>query len=205
VREDPDCVAAIGELLREILPFTTALFVPPGWDERYVTAFGFTLQDIYTRGADAIDGRLRAAGLRPERMRIGLPFDLSPAERANRALTLLRAGYLGEPDGPVTPDAQATAMLFDGLRRSIDASAAPAATIEWDFRDAEPWHLRIENGSASVAPGRAEHPDLTFRCRFEDWVDLTAGRVQPWRAFLLGRIRPSGSLRMLARMPKLFG
>src|SRR5205814_552596 len=45
VREDPECTPAIEELLREMLPFTTAVFVPPGWDERYVTAFGFTLQD----------------------------------------------------------------------------------------------------------------------------------------------------------------
>ena len=35
-------------------------------------------------------------------------------------------------------------MLFDGLRRQIDASVAPGATIQWDFTDAEPWHLRID-------------------------------------------------------------
>ena len=96
-------------------------------------------------------------------------------------------------------------MSASSFRRTIDPSAAPEATIEWDFRDAEPWHLTIVNGSASVAPGRAADPDLTFRCRFSDWVDLAAGRVEPWRALLLGRIRPSGSLRMLARVPKLFG
>jgi ribonucleotide reductase beta subunit family protein with ferritin-like domain len=43
VREDPDCEGAIADLLREVLPFTAAVFVPPGWDERYVTSFGFTL------------------------------------------------------------------------------------------------------------------------------------------------------------------
>ena len=32
IREDPDCVAAIEELLREVLPFTSAVFVPPDWD-----------------------------------------------------------------------------------------------------------------------------------------------------------------------------
>ena len=56
-------------------------------------------------------------------------------------------------------------MLFDGLRRTIDASAAPGATIEWDFSDAEPWHMRIDNGNTSVVQGRAAHPDLTFHCR----------------------------------------
>src|SRR5437588_8796131 len=124
VREDPECEDAIAELLREILPFTTAVLVPPGWDERYVTAFGFTLMDIYVHGADAIEGRLRAAGLRPEEMRTGLPFDVSNEERARRAMTLLRAGYLGEPNGHVTPDPAATALLFDGLRRQVHPSIA---------------------------------------------------------------------------------
>ena len=205
VREDPDCEPAIADLLREILPFTTAVFVPPGWDERYVTSFGFTLEDIFAQGAESMEGRLRAAGLDPNEMRLGLPFDLPPIERARRGLTLLRAGYLGEPNGPITPNPEATGLLFDGLRRTIDSSAAPGATIQWDFTDAEPWHLRIDNGKTSVAQGRAEHADLTFHCRLGDWVDLAAGRTEPWRALLQRKIRPSGSLRMLLRTPKLFG
>jgi hypothetical protein len=204
VREDPDCLPAIEELLREILPYETAVFVPPGWDERYVECFGFTLDDVYTHGAEAMEGRLRAAGLPIEEMRIGLPFDLPAAERARRGLTLLRAGYLGEPNGRVTPNPEATEMLFDGLRRQVDPTAAPGAKIQWDFTDAPPWHLRIENGSAATSQGRLEHADLTFRCRFEDWIDIAAGRIEPWRALLLRKLRPSGSLRMLARAPKLF-
>ncbi len=205
VREDPECRPAVEELLRELLPYVTAVFVPPGWDERYVTCFGFTLEDVYTHGAEALEGRLRAAGLPVEEMRIGLPFDLSPAERARRGLTLLRAGYLGEPNGRVQPDPEATAMLFDGLRRSIVASAAPGATIQWDFSDAPPWHLRIDRGgSASAVQGKAADADLTFRCDFEDWIDLAAGRIEPWRALVTRKVRPSGSLRMLARAPKLF-
>ncbi|PZR67397.1 MAG: sterol-binding protein [Solirubrobacterales bacterium] len=204
VREDPDCEAAIEELLREILPFATAVFVPPDWDERYVTCFGFTLEQLYAYGAEAIEGRLRAAGIEPLQLRVGLPFDFSPVERAERGLTLLRAGYLGGPGGHVEPDPQATAMLFDGLRRQLDPAIAPGARIQWEFTDAEPWHLRIDNGETSVAAGRLEHPDLVFRCRFDDWLDLAAGRIDPLRALLLGRIRPSGSLRMLARARKLF-
>ncbi len=205
IREDPDCVPAIAELLREVLPYTAAVFVPPGWDERYVTAFGFTLEDIFAHGAEAMESRLRAAGLDPATMRLGLPFDLPPLERARRGLTLLRAGYLGEPNGRVTPNPDATALLFDGLRRQVDPAIAPGATIQWDFTDAEPWHLRIGDGSASAAQGRVERPDLIFRCSFQDWVDLAAGRTDPWRALLRGKIRPRGRLRMLARASKLFG
>jgi Ribonucleotide reductase, small chain/SCP-2 sterol transfer family len=203
-REDPDCEPAIGELLREILPYTAAVFVPPGWDERYVTLFGFTLEDVYTHGVEAIDSRLRAAGLDPTKMRIGLPFDIPPRERADRALTLLRSGYLGEPNGHVTPNPEATAMLFDSLRRQLDTSLAPGATIQWNFTDAEPWHLRIDNGATAASPGRIEDPDLTFRCSFDNWLALASGRIEPWRAVATGKVRPTGRLRMLIRAPKLF-
>ena len=205
VRADPDCKPAVEELLREIFPFTAAVFVPPGWDESYVTAFGFTLEEIYTYGADAMEARFRAAGLEPESMRVGMPFDLPAAERARRGLAMLRAGYLGGPNGPVKPDAEVTALLFDGLSRQIDVSAAPGARIQWEFTDAEPWNVQIHNGGASAQPGRIEHPDLVFRCRFQDWIDVTAGRTDPRRAALTGKIRVRGGIRMLLRAPKLFG
>ena len=205
VREDPECVPAIAELLREVLAFTTAVFVPPGFDERYVTSFGFTLEQLYTRGAESLEARLRAAGIDPTTLRVGLPFDLPPDERARRGLTLLRAGYLGERKNGVTPDPEATALLFDGLRRTVDASQAPGATVQWEFTDAEPWHLRLDGGGPSVAPGRVENPDLVLRCRFADWLDIAAGRLEPWRALATGRIRPRGKLRMLVRAPRLFG
>lgn len=204
VRLDPECEPAIAELLREVMPYTVAVFVPPGWDERYVTLFGFTLEDVFTNGAHALEGRLRAAGLDPSTMRLGMPFDLDARERARRGLALLRAGYLGEPNGRVTPNAEVTALLFDSLRRQVDASIAPGATIQWSFTDAEPWHLQIQNGNAAVAPGPVSKPDLIFRCRFQDWLDIAAGRTTPWRALLTGRVRPSGKLRMLARAPRLF-
>jgi ribonucleotide reductase beta subunit family protein with ferritin-like domain len=204
VREDPDCEAAVEELLREIFPYTAAVFVPPGWDERYVTAFGFTLEEIYAYGAEAIEARLRAAGLDPTRMRTGLPFDVPPAERARRGLAMLRAGYLGAPNGPARVDPEVTAIMFDGLSRQLDVSAASGAVIQWEFADAEPWHVSVRDGAAVPEPGRVEHADLVFRCRFQDWLDVASGRVEPARAILTGRIRPRGKLRMLVRAAKLF-
>ena len=204
IRQDPECEPAIEELLREIFPYTAAVFVPPGWDERYVEAFGFTLEEIYTYGAESIEGRLRAAGLDPLSLRTGLPFDLPPQERARRGLAMLRAGYLGAPNGPANIDPEVTALLFDGLRRTLDTSLVSEATIQWDFTDSEPWQLRVEQGKATVSPGWAEHPDLVLRSRFQDFLDVTAGRKDPLRAVLTGKLRPRGRLRMLLRAPKLF-
>jgi hypothetical protein len=137
-------------------------------------------------------------------MRVSLPFDLPPQERARRGVALLRAGYLGEPGSRVTRTPETTAMLFDSLRRQVDTSIAPGATIQWLFSDAEPWHLRIDNGATAVAPGRSERADLTFHCRFEHWLDVIAGRTDPWRAVLTGKVRPTGSPRLLIKAPRLF-
>jgi ribonucleotide reductase beta subunit family protein with ferritin-like domain len=205
VREDPDCLPAIEELLREIFPYTAAVLVPPDWDERYVTAFGFTLEQIYSYGADALDSRLKAAGINPLALRVGLPFEVPPEERARRGLAMLRAGYLGGPNGAIKPSPEVTELMFDGLARQLDADRAGDLSIQWDFTDSEPWLLRVENGVARVMSGRADRPDLVFRCRLQDWTDVVAGRAEPWRLFLTGRIRPRGRVRTLLRLPKLLG
>ena len=51
-------------------------------------------------------------------------------------------------------------LLFDSLRRGVDLRRAPAGplTLQWDFPDAEPWHLRVDNGSTAVAPGSVGPP-----------------------------------------------
>jgi len=122
IREDPDCVAAIEELLREVLPFTSAVFVPPDWDERYVTVIGFTLQDIYTHGADALDARLRAAGIDPLTLRTGLPFDLPAPERARRGLALPLAAAAQDPSqrqrADAGPGGKAVRIAVCSVRRS---------------------------------------------------------------------------------------
>src|SRR4029077_17505231 len=106
---------------------------------------------------------------------------LPAEERARRGLAMLRAGYLGAPNGPVKADPAVTQLLFDGLCRQIDTSVAPGATIQWVFSDAEPWFVRIADGHAEAAMGRAPAPDLTLSCRFGDWLALSAARVGPRR------------------------
>src|SRR5205085_12694551 len=42
VKEDPECKYAVADLLREVLPMSVGVFVPPNWDRRYVEVFGST-------------------------------------------------------------------------------------------------------------------------------------------------------------------
>ena len=196
---------AIVEKIREVLPWSTALALPADRDLSYTEPLGFTMEDLFEEGATLQESRLRAIGLPLDDIpRFPLPLDLPPRERGERGLRLLRAGFLGPKDGPPSRDPEAVEILFDTMRRgAVPDAAPPGTTIQWDFPDAEPWFLRLDNGSTAVTPGRAPDPDLTLRMRFEDFVDVAAGREDPRRLMLRARIRPRGRLRTLARLPRI--
>ena len=155
--EDPEVPEAVADLLRDVLPHTVGVFAPPNWDRRYSECFGFTLEEIYEEGARSFESKMRAAGLPVEDLPGPLlyPIDLPPRERALRGMALLQAGILGEKNGPPARDADTMALLFDTVRRGVDFRTAPAGplTVQWDFPDADPWHLRLDNGSTAVTPG----------------------------------------------------
>jgi ribonucleotide reductase beta subunit family protein with ferritin-like domain len=207
--EDPDEVpAAVADILREVTPFSLAVLVPPNWDRRYTECFGFTLERIYEEGARSMESKLRAAGMPLDSLpgpQI-MPVDLPVPDRARRGIAMLQAGFLGAKNGPPARDPEAMEMLFDSVRRAVDPRTAPAGpyVVQWDFADAEPWHLRVDNGSTAAAPGRAPDVDLELRCRYEDFVDVVAGRLDPRRALATGRLRPRGNPRALWQARGLF-
>ena len=206
--EDPEVPAAVAELLREVIPWAMAVFVPPGWDERYIECFGSTLEEVFCTGAASLETKLRAAGLAAEDLPRGIPLEthLSEEERTRRGVSLLRANIIGESNGPPTQEPEILAMYFDSIRASMSQryEGEEPVTLLWDFRDAQPWHLRVGNGESSVAPGRVESPDIRIRCRFADWVDVTMGREHPRRALATGRVVPRGTPRALWRARTLF-
>ena len=53
-------------------------------------------------------------------------------------------------------------------------------TIQWRFDDADPWHVRIDNGSTAAEPGVAPDPDLTIESSWQDWIGIVEqGRRRP--------------------------
>jgi ribonucleotide reductase small subunit/alkyl sulfatase-like protein len=210
---DPDqgeeCKAAAVEILREVIPYALGVFVPPGWDERYVTEYGFSLQDIYAFGIRSIRAKWRATGYPIEEMPGDVfPFDYSQPEEeiAANQITLLKAGVLGEPNGRPDSSPDIQRRFFDIVARSVNREALNGhpVTIQWRFKDAEPWHVDIDNGSSVAAPGEAKKANLTLKTTWADFIDVAVRGTDPRRAALRGKIRPRGSLRLLAKMPKIF-
>jgi ribonucleotide reductase beta subunit family protein with ferritin-like domain len=207
-REDPDCKHAVADILREVIPFTAAVLVPPGWDRRYTEVFGFTLEEIGAEGAASLETKLRSAGIPMEDLP-GPPIfspGLEPIDRARLGQRLVYGGVLGEKKGPPLRDAETMSALFELVRGGLDQREAPdrPGTIQWDFADAEPWHLVVANGDTRVAPGRIDEPTVTLRCRYEDWADLIGGRENGMKLAATGRLRPAGDLRWLWRARRMF-
>src|SRR3954470_9715185 len=94
--EEPAAVGeAIIEKFREVLPWTTAVALPPGRDLAYTECLGIDLWDLFEEGATLIEQRLRAIGLDAgELARFPLPLEISPRERGARGLKLMAAGYI---------------------------------------------------------------------------------------------------------------
>ena len=188
--------------------YAIGVLLPPNWDRRYTECFGFTLEDIYAEGFQSFETKMRTAGLPLEEIQYALP---DPArarpEGARRARDqAARGGLRGREEraARARPRVDGAAVRHDPAL-GADTDVAPGElTIQWDFADAEPWHVRVDNGSTSAEPGRHASPDVTLRCRFDDWVDVVAAREDPRKLMLRRKIRPKGSLRSLYRMSKVF-
>jgi putative sterol carrier protein len=209
VARDPECKEAMIDLLREVIPWTVGVLVPPNWDRRYTECFGFTLEEIGAEGFRSVESKLRAVGLSREEIQrgISLPLDLPVEELVRRSLRLAQANVIGEKTGPASRDPELIGWMFENMAVTVDAHRADGAplTVQWDFSDTDPWFIRVENGSSRAQRGRAPRPDVTLGCTWEDWTRVMAGHIDPRRLVLRGRIRPRGKLRVLMRMDKLFG
>lgn len=199
--------AAMAELMREVMPYVAGVFVPPDWDRRYTTAYGFELEDVFVFGMRSLETKWRMIGYPIDEMPgAGHPFDLHMPhrERADRQIKMLEAGVIGDPDTEIKATPEILEYFLDLIARSADTSAvSEPMTVQWKFNDAPSWHVCVDNDSTVAIQGEAENPDVTLRSSFEQWVKITRGDDLR-KAVLRGKLRPSGSARKLMRIQKVW-
>jgi ribonucleotide reductase beta subunit family protein with ferritin-like domain len=210
-REDPVGVPkAVAGILRDVTRYTAQVLMPPNWDERYITVFGATYDEVGVEGLTSMTTKLRSAGLAIETLPgpALLPPGLSPLETSQRGRTLAQAGVLGVREGPTRRDQETQELLFDTIRRQVNPNhgLSRPMTFQWEFTDPDvpTWHLTVNNGSSTVAQGQALKPDLRLRLSYQDWVDIVGERLDPVRAIATGRLRPRGNPLAFARLGKVF-
>lgn len=207
--ESEECKAAVAELLREVLPWSMAVFVPPNWDEEYTEAYGFTLEEIFAFGLRSVEAKWRATGFPIEDMPPGVfPLDqsLSYEERAQNAIALLRAGVVGEPTAHADSSPEVQELFFGTIARSAqtDAVNGKPFSVQWRFEDAEPWHLTVEGGSTRAERGENGGADVTIESTWRDFIAVSSGELAAGRAVLGRRMKLHGNPLSIYRFRKIF-
>jgi 1,2-phenylacetyl-CoA epoxidase catalytic subunit len=207
--ESDECRAAVRELLLEIMPFSLAVFVPPGGVRRdYTQAYGFEMEDIFAFGMKSVLTKWRTTGYPMEDMPGVFPVDtgLPEEEIARRQIRLLEARVMGAPDPNPDSSPEVQGLFFDVVARSADTQAVNGRpfTVQWRFEDADPWHVVVANGATRAEPGEAGSPDVTWETTWPDWIGVSKGSLDPRRALLTRRLRFRGSPMQLRRFAQVF-
>jgi Ribonucleotide reductase, small chain/SCP-2 sterol transfer family len=210
-REDPVGVPkAVARILRDVTRYTAQVLMPPGWDDRYITVFGSTYDEVGVEGLTSMTTKLRSAGLAADTLPgpALLPPGLSPLEISQRGRQLAEAGVIGVREGPSQRDPETVALLFDMIGRQVNPNhgLSRPTTFQWEFTDPDvpTWHLIVDNGSSVVEQGEALSPDLRLRVAYQDWVDIIGQRLDPLRALATRKLRPRGNPLALSRLTKVF-
>jgi 1,2-phenylacetyl-CoA epoxidase catalytic subunit len=208
-REDPEVKDAVREILGEVLPYSVGVFRPPNDDEQYIEVFGETLIGVATTGAKQLEMRLGAAGFQAMGTGGVLPFldeDQSHEERAARAFTMQRAELFSGGTKQVKNDPVALGYYFELVANAVrpDNKLKSPTTIAWEFSDAQPWRLRIENGRGTPEQGPVEGADIIFKTDVTTWVGISSGAIQPGKALFKRKLRIRGNPLTLAKLPGVF-
>ncbi len=208
IRSSEDCRSAAIELWDRVTPWTVGVFVPPNGDRSYAESFDFTVEEIFAFGLRSYETKLRRVGVSPSEIRMLAVQDLSLTyeERARRAWVLIDDGVIGNDniEPKVTPES--FEILFNGMVSTLDLEVARSlgGPIEWDFTDADPWHIVVTDGHAEAKPGKAGQAALRLEASSADWAKIAVGRVDPRWALLKRRLRVHGQLAAKAKLPRLF-
>ncbi|HEX2058536.1 MAG TPA: ribonucleotide-diphosphate reductase subunit beta [Actinomycetota bacterium] len=208
VRSSADCRAAAIELFDRVLPWSVGVFIPPNLDHEYTECFDFTLVEIYAFGLRGFETKLRRVGIEPAEIRIFTREDrsLSYEDRSRRLWVLLEDGIMGDDRREPKVSPQAFEILFDGMTRALDLEVARSlgGPIQWDFTDADPWHIVVTNGHAEAKPGVAGEPALRLETSAADFAKIAVERDDPRWSLLKRKLKVHGSLSAKAKLPKLF-
>ena len=129
--ESEECKQAVAELLRELLPYSLAVFTPPNWDREYTRCYGFELEDIFAFGLRSVRTKWRATGYPIEEMpgrAAGRSRSSRPRRSRGARSSCSRPGVMGEPNGrpESSPEVQraATSTSSPGSRRPTRSTAS---------------------------------------------------------------------------------
>jgi putative sterol carrier protein len=114
----------------------------------------------------------------------------------------------------VSPEAAAAIpdsvdKLIEGMPAAFDPAAAGEleAEVQFDISGEKggKWVISINGGRCQVRRGEALSPTVTIESPGEVWVKIARGEIDRPKALMEGLYRVKGDMKVLSRMPQLFG
>jgi Ribonucleotide reductase, small chain/SCP-2 sterol transfer family len=209
IRSSKECRQATIEAVDRALRWSVGFLVPPNADYSYVECFDCSPNDIFASAMRSLDTHLKMMGIARTEIPLLAHEDqsLSYEERARRAIVLVESKVVGDDSEEPELSREAFEILFEDMARSIDIEIARSigGPIEWDFSDAESWHLVVANGHVEAKLGGSGNPALRLECASPEFAKIAVGRTDPRWALLKRKLRVHGPLSTRTKLPKLFG
>ena len=100
------------------------------------------------------------------------------------------------------------ADTFENMQTSFNPAAAAGLNkiIQLDLSGEQggKWAVKIANQACELIPGGVDKPDLTLNMSDQDWIALNERRLSPMNAFATGKIKATGDMMLVMRIPTLF-
>jgi putative sterol carrier protein len=98
--------------------------------------------------------------------------------------------------------------IFDRMPASFQPHAAAGlnAVIQFDItgEGGGTWRALLEDGALRMAEGGVPEPHLTITATAPDYLAISTGALNEQLAFMTGRIRARGDLRLAMKLPRIF-
>jgi putative sterol carrier protein len=98
--------------------------------------------------------------------------------------------------------------LFDAMPYSLNKEAAKAANTVYQFNlsgeGGGQFTVIIRDGQCTVTEGVSNSPDVTVSAAAADYVDIATGAYPFGLAYINGRLKVDGDLRLVVRMSSYF-
>jgi putative sterol carrier protein len=105
-------------------------------------------------------------------------------------------------------EAMSVKPIFEAMPLSINKDAAKDVNTVYQFHlsgdGGGQFTVRIKNGGCTVEEGIATTPDVTICAAALDYMNIVSGAYPFGLAFVNGRLKVEGDLRLLIRMGKYF-
>lgn len=98
---------------------------------------------------------------------------------------------------------------FDAMagRFKPDRAQGVKAVVQYDItgEGGGSYHVEIADGKCAVKPGPAPSPSLTLTMAAQDWLDMTAGKLNGQMAFMSGKLKLKGDMGLAMKLAGMFG